>query len=446
MKNEILCYAKCAVVTLLLAIGVPVYGQFKAYDKVFDFDQWGYAVVCNNYETDHQLMGVVDETGREIVPLQYYNVEVVGRDVAVVTNDGSDTRKAALLSLKTGKIITDFKYNGISFDHGFGFAETETGSELIDSNGHKTKNVNLEMANYMGDDFLRNIVDDDNVMFYHLNGTPISEKIFRNVYDFGDFEAGQENGWLQVWLPDTELEEKFSYWLSNDGTLLSNNDYLAKVKYKNNKYYVRYDDELNEMEIVSTKDGSTHATFKADDYTCADGIIIIKKDGLYGLMDYDGKEIVKCNLKRIGNFSEGLVYAQNNQGEEFFMDIHGNKAFDYTGKFTKYETEYKTGSTRRYVSEGPSFMEGLAPYRSNGNVGFINENGEVVISAKYKDVCPFMNGYAIVQDAQSQKYGMINKVGSIVLPCEYNACYYSTKGYAIVKTTERKETFLKIRN
>lgn len=433
MKNVFLCFAKCAVVTLLLAIGIPVYGQFKAYDKVFDFSQWGYAVVCNNYQTDHQRMGVVDETGREIVPLQYYQVEVVGSDVAVVTNDDN---KEALLSLKTGKVITDFKYNRIYFDNGCGFAETETGNEIIDSNGHKMKSVNFEMANYLGDDFLSNLVDEDNLMFCHLNGTPISDKIFRNVYDFSDFEVGQENGWLQVWLPDTELEEKFSYWLCNDGTLLSNNDYWAKVK--NQNYYVRLDEEMNEMEIVSTKDGCTHATFKADGYACEDSIIVIKRDGSYGLIDYDGKEIVKCNLiKWIGEFSEGLVYAKNEQGAEFFMDIHGNKVLDYTGKYTRYYGR---------SAFAPYFMEGVAPYRSNGYVGFINKIGEVIIPAKYEEVGPFMNGYAIIQDAQSRKYGLINKAGDIVLPCEYNACRFSTKDYVIVKTTDCKETFVKIGN
>lgn len=448
MNNKILISVKCAVVTLLLAIGVPLHGQFKSYEKVSDFHSSGYAVVCNNFRMDNQLMGVIDENGREIVPLKYYKVEIVDDEVAVATNNGNEGKKA-LLSLKTGKEITAFKYNEISFDHGFGLAQTENGNELIDSKGQIIKGINLELATYMGDGFIRNFVDEDNIMFYHQNGTPISNKIFKNVYDFQDFEAGQENGWIQVWLPDAELEENFSHWLCNDGTLLSNNDYLTKVKYKNRNYYVRYNDEMNEMEVVSTKDGTIHTTFKADEYICTENKIIIRKDGLYGLIDYDGNEIIKCNFKAINDFSEGMAYAKSDQGEEYFIDINGNKVVNYTGKFTKYDyktekRKEKNSTTSHSVSNSPSFSEGLAPFKSNERIGFINKNGEVVIPAQYKNVGPFTDGYAIVQDEQSQKYGMINKSGNIVLPCIYEACNYSTKGYAIVTTSVFLETFIKL--
>ena len=106
MEKEFLSLARCAqVVLLLVSSALPMHAQFKVYDKIEDFDDNGYAVVYNNYATDQQTSGVIDKSGREIVPLNYYEVRLMNSDVATVEKKYKGMQ--ALFSLKSGKQITD---------------------------------------------------------------------------------------------------------------------------------------------------------------------------------------------------------------------------------------------------------------------------------------------------------------------------------------------------
>jgi caspase domain-containing protein/WG repeat protein len=78
-----------------------------------------------------------------------------------------------------------------------------------------------------------------------------------------------------------------------------------------------------------------------------------------------------------------------------------------------------------YVGE---FSEGLARARMNDKWGFIDRNGEVVITAKYDGVCPFTEGLACV--TQDDKVGFIDKTGKQVIPFKYEAATRFADGLA----------------
>lgn len=448
---------------VLMCVCNSSFAQFKSYDKVFDFDEFGFARVSNNYQTENQLTGLIDATGREIIPLKYYDIYISDNRTAVVVEPGVEGEKGmkALVDIKTGKEITKFKYFDVySFENGFAFAETEEGNEVIDTQGKIKNGLNIEDAEYKGDGFVLKQMD-DGVMFVNLEGKPISNKVFKDAYHFDGMWIVPENGWIQVWMPNTDdFEDRFSYWLSNKGELLPNDEYNIKVKKES--FQISYDREMNEMVVYSGEAGKSLFTFKAD--WCSRDLrekrIIAKKDDRYKLLDLDGNILIESprfygETERGHNgFNEGLMLIRDTNGKDVFVDPDGNRLIEYDGKYAKYE--YRTECYISYSykgwktetggswSSGPYFSEGLAPYRINGLVGFIDKTGSVVIPATFKTVGPFKNGYAIVMDPANKKYGMIDKTGKFVLPCNYKACKSSKPGQVIVTLDNYKQTIVNI--
>lgn len=429
---------------VLMCVCNSSFAQFKSYDKVFDFDEFGFARVSNNYQTENQLTGLIDATGREIIPLKYYDIYISDNRTAVVVEPGVEGENGmkALVDIKTGKEITKFKYFYVySFENGFAFAETEEGNEVIDTQGKIKNRLNIEDAEYKGDGFVLKQMD-DGVMFVNLEGKPISNKVFKDAYHFDNMWIEPENGWIHVWMPNTDdFEDRFSYWLSNKGELLPNDEYNIKVKKES--FHISYDREMNVMVVYSRETGKSLFTFKADECSrdLSEKRIIAKKDNRYKLLDLDGNILIESphfygeSDRGHKGFNEGLMLIRDENNKDWFIDTNGKKEIEYTGKYACYFNS---------LVNIPYFSEGLAPYKNNRLVGFIDKKGSVVITATFKSVGPFTNGYAIVQDGTNEKYGMIDKTGKFVLPCNYKACKYCKSGHAIVTLDNNKQTIVNI--
>ena len=64
------------------------------------------------------------------------------------------------------------------------------------------------------------------------------------------------------------------------------------------------------------------------------------------------------------------------------------------------------------------FNDGFAKVQFNDKCGFVNEQGEKVISSKYDLVWDFNDDLAIVQ--LNGKFGFVNKIGKEVVPLKYD--------------------------
>ena len=86
-----------------------------------------------------------------------------------------------------------------------------------------------------------------------------------------------------------------------------------------------------------------------------------------------------------------------------------------------------------------SFHEGLAYVRTKNNIGFINKNGEQLISYDYKYyfLKDFHEGRAAIKDKRKNKCGFINKNGEIVVPCIYDLVFSFHEGFAFVVNNSR---------
>ncbi len=81
--------------------------------------------------------------------------------------------------------------------------------------------------------------------------------------------------------------------------------------------------------------------------------------------------------------------------------------------------------------EVENFSEGLALVKINGKWGFIDKTDKLVIPAKYDDAWPFSDGLARVKI--NGKYGFIDKADKLVIPAKYDNAVGFSDGLASVK-------------
>lgn len=178
----------------------------------------------------------------------------------------------------------------------------------------------------------------------------------------------------------------------------SKNDKNYKCNFINNDATeisaIKYDyaDSFSEDEITSIKCNAAES-FKS-------GIIRVKLNGKYGLIDYCGKEILPAKYDFISDITcdnEIIVWLNNKVG---FFNKEGKKV-----------TPFKYDSAE-------NFYEGLAKVKINGKYGYINKRGKQIIPAIYFDAVKFSEGLAMV-GLKDGKHGFINKRGKVVIPFQY---------------------------
>ncbi len=127
-----------------------------------------------------------------------------------------------------------------------------------------------------------------------------------------------------------------------------------------------------------------------------EGYAMVKKDGKYGFIDENYREIVPCIYSWVGNFSDGITYALH-EGKYGYIDKSGGVVIPFA-----------------YDKAG-DFNSGYARVENGGRSFFIDRSGVEVIF-DYTDVWNFNNGVAVV--VKDGKYGLIDSNCKEIVPCE----------------------------
>ena len=150
------------------------------------------------------------------------------------------------------------------------------------------------------------------------------------------------------------------------------------------------------------------------------GISIVYKNKLVGVVDIQGKEVIPCSFEAIGG-----IYGRN------ILSVKQNDKYT----LLNYRTCKKTNDyqyDKIQVFEGKS----IVGYR-DGGCAFINNNGEEdLFIPQYKYSEGFRGDYAIVsigESAYERKYGVINKNADEVLPCIHDSISICNGLFKVVK-------------
>lgn len=150
------------------------------------------------------------------------------------------------------------------------------------------------------------------------------------------------------------------------------------------------------------------------------GLFIIYNDGKYGYLSLNGEMQLSFKYKRAEPFYENraaviTTETENNASPWVFIDKNGKI-------FTKGYENVK------------NFSEGLAAVKKNSQWGFINELGKTIISPRYDDVEEFHDGLACVKI--DGKWSFINKKG-VIFPGKYDYPANFKNGFAIIRKLSR---------
>lgn len=157
-----------------------------------------------------------------------------------------------------------------------------------------------------------------------------------------------------------------------------------------------------------------------------------KANGKVGIIDVTGKVLCEKDYEKIFPVSDSCAKVQkgdfgfiNAMGKEIVPCKYGNLLpysnnmtyFFYGLKYGFYDTKGNTVVPLTYASVG-TFSEGLCPVQTKDKWGYIDTKGKLVIPMEYEDAGKFSEGLACVQ--KNGKFGYIDKTGKVVLPFTFD--------------------------
>lgn len=185
----------------------------------------------------------------------------------------------------------------------------------------------------------------------------------------------------------------------------------------------------------------------------AAGYAIVKKDDLWGIIDFMGQNVVPCRWKEIEEggdvFPNGLCGVMDDYDHWGFIDSRGSMKLpcrwtavsgfsegicavcddfniwtfvDPTGR-TVYSSDWKNVL---------SWSEGLLPVQNqDGLWGFVNSHNEECIPCQWEEVSSFSDGLCSVKTKEN-RWGAIDKNGELVIPAEWDDMFSFENGEAYV--------------
>jgi len=119
-----------------------------------------------------------------------------------------------------------------------------------------------------------------------------------------------------------------------------------------------------------------------------------------GYINHEGKFVIEPQYFRASSFSEGIAYAAITPQVIKFIDTENRQAFEPE---IEHLNSYNFGR----------FSEGLATFTiNNGNSGYMDRSGKIVIEMKFGAANDFHNGLALVR--LDQNWGYIDATGKMI--------------------------------
>lgn len=145
------------------------------------------------------------------------------------------------------------------------------------------------------------------------------------------------------------------------------------------------------------------------------GMVPVEVDRAWGYMNTEGAMVVKAKYDKAQEFNSGYGIAE---------------------KDGKFYIIGKNGSENEVVINGLEdvrrFSQGLAPYRLNGQWGFIKPDGSVAVNAQYRSVGYMSDGLAWVKN-ESGMVGFIDASGNQKIEFQFEAVKNFSEGLARVR-------------
>ncbi len=279
-----------------------------------------------------------------------------------------------------------------------------------------------------------------------------SKKVFICVYDTnystGEFKSKAINEKNETLYTEYQKVE-----------IIANNDANNNMWYESNTLKVQKDGKYGLIDL----NGKNILACEYDEITPLIGtknILITTKNGSKGAVDCLGKVIIENNYKTItsltSKYEDGFI-VENAEGK--FGVISYNKEIVLEPKYEKIANVYgnnmyvvtENGVSKIVDKEGNTFLEGKFEevkeinvddivVKKSGKYGIVSKTGEEKVAAQYEDLKYAFSEYYIAK--KEGKYGIINLTNEEKLEFKYTYLSYSSEAGFIQAETGNYETEL----
>lgn len=350
---------------------------------------------------------------------------------------------------KKGKYVIEPKYYEINrFSNGMARVSLDNLYGFIDEEGKEVIPAVYETAGDFKDDFTYVI---ENEEYYHINkqNKPLTKGQYENVTIFSEGYAGVKHNGLWGYISKSGnlviscKYDTVSLFKSNVAIVEMNGrygvinkeneiiidfiydrcicDYFNNIIVVENGFYgyyslngeeklpVKYEEisalgedvffvkEHQQYKIISDIEIKINGIEDATVYPSS-RVIVIRKDYKYGMINYQGREILECKYD--------YIYERKNN--TFLVSLNGKCGIiDGSGKIAIpliFDSIDESGS-------------GLSAAQLDGRYGYINEAGDVMIPFKFDYAGRFIKGMAPV--CINYKWGVIDEYGKIIIECKF---------------------------
>jgi len=157
--------------------------------------------------------------------------------------------------------------------------------------------------------------------------------------------------------------------------------------------------QYEQIEAIPNKDASNNLWYE-------DTVVKVKKDGKYGIINFEGKELSSCEYEEIAAI-EG---------------IKDTLKVKKDGKYGVLDNEGKELLKPQYtdvMNLGKDNKEGFIVKGEDGKYGIVNYSNQVVLEVKYDEVSKvYGNDMYVVK--QGEKQVLVNKDGSELLNADFD--------------------------
>ena len=278
----------------------------------------------------------------------------------------------------------------------------------------------------------------------------IGSKDYAVIYKDGKWGVIDSNGTVVI---DPSYEEMITIPNSKNDVFLciydvnyETGEYKTKaLNSKNEEIFIGYE----QLEAISNKDTNNNIWYE-------ENVLKVKKDGKYGLIDLNGKELTQCQydeltaLEGIKNTikatKDGKIGLLNEEGQEIlpnqYLEIIALGKDNKSGFIVKKEdgkygiVDYANQTILEAKYEGIDKIYGSDMYvvKQAGKQTLVKKDGTEVLTVGYDEIKEILknaeNGIIYVKDG---KYGIMRQNGEIAIPNEYEELKEAKSGILIIK-------------
>jgi hypothetical protein len=246
-----------------------------------------------------------------------------------------------------------------------------------------------------------------------------------------------------------KIGQKWGY-INNQGKLTIPADFDFVWSFSQNRALIKQDGLLG----IIDEQGKWIMRPEIKGYTLpmTEGTFLLVENGKYKFLDKNGNQLTQ-SFDQAFQIQEGLA-AVKYSGKWGYIDRTGNVVisfqYDHANSFSEGLAQVNKDSKGFFINKigqkvfeiapkmsASNFSEGLARIEINDLYGFIDTTGKIVVQPEFPEAEDFTEGLARVSTQSSTYYGFINKSGEISIPPKYKDANPFSEGLASIKIGEK---------